>query len=216
MNQGDPGLRGVNPRGAARDVDGSSIKSEARPPLLPPTPRGARRSRGLRAPEPRSLPLGRRSQAARVAGAPEPRRPVSPEPAWTLRAARPSPWGRQPVPMRPLGTNLRAPRGLPTQRLTCTPHHPEASGLTASRPAGPWNPTSQSPPSRQPSTCRTSGRARCSTAATSTRAPRKVKRSRTRCCSPYTPGPSKFPRLPLPLSCFSTLGPSRISHGSLA
>lgn len=99
--------------------------SQRRGPLAcPPTPRGARRSRGLRAPEPRSLPLGRHSQAARVSGSPGAPAAYEPEPAWTPSAARPSRWGRQRVLTPQRGTRLRAPRGLPMLLLTCAPRHP--------------------------------------------------------------------------------------------
>jgi hypothetical protein len=191
--------------------------SQRRGPLLcsPPAPRGARRSRGLRAPEPRSLPLGGRSQAGRVARAPEPRRPVRPEPAWTLSAARLSLWGPHPALMRPQGTSLQAPRELPTLRLTCTPCHPAARGCPAFRPAGLWSPTSQSPPSHQPNTCRTSGPAPHSTAATSTRAPRKVTRGAAGSArpdlSPSLPWPPGPPCFSLPLAYFSTFCPSHLS-----
>lgn len=121
-------------------MDGSSIKSECGPlPLRPrPHPCGARRSRGLRAPAPRSLPLAGAHRPRGQLRPRSPRRPVRPEPALDPGAA-PFGWGPEPGPYAAAGDEPPGPQRPPA----AAPHlHPAPTARSFNRfPAcGPWSP----------------------------------------------------------------------------
>lgn len=211
VNQGATGLRGVNPRGAARDVDGSSIKSGAAPlPLRPPAPHPLRRApRGSAPPRPGPSPWPGRSQAR---GRREPRSPgglCAPSRHGPGRCA-PFGVGPGPGPYAAAGRASGPPRN-PRRRASPAPAPPRGPRLTRFPGLQAWSPTSQSRPSRPPSTCRTSGPARRSTAATST-GPEEGN-ARRGALSFHTPGPPGAP--PFPVAYFRSFCLSRpLLHGS--
>lgn len=142
MNQGATGLRGVNPRGAARDVDGSSIKSECGPLLCaPPRPHPLRRAPLPGAPRPRAqVPPPWRALTGR-AGSASPGAPgglcaPSRHGPGALRAFR---RGARAWPLRGRRGRASGPPGNPRRRASPAPRatpRPAADPLSGLRAPG--------------------------------------------------------------------------------
>ncbi|XP_069427076.1 homeobox protein aristaless-like 3 [Ovis canadensis] len=128
----------------------SAAPSPAPPPPAP-TPCGARRSRGLRAPAPRSLPLGGRSQAARAARAPEPPAACAPRAGMDPERCAPFGVGPGPGPYAAAGDEPPGPQGTPAAAPHLHPAPPRGPRLTrfpACGPLEPYLPEPAKPPAK--------------------------------------------------------------------
>lgn len=151
VQQGAPGLRGVNPRGAARDVDGSSIKSEARPPPLSPSP--PRRAPLPGAPRPRAqVPPPWRALTGRT-GSASPGAPAACAPGAGMDPERCAPFGvgPGPGPYPAAGDEPPSPHGTPAgapHLHPAPPRGPRPTRFPACGPLEPYLPEPAKPPAK--------------------------------------------------------------------